>query len=274
MIYVCASAHNDATTVGLVLWKIRQVFSAFPREYHFLIADDGSTDSTAEVLESYQRVLPLTVIQQKPARGYAATIETLLRDALARSDRPKRDFAITTHPNFEVSPEALPLLVRAMESGADLVVAEDETVDSSFARRFVRRNASWLLRPGLRVPGVQDLLSGVCAVRLSTLRYCLGESKAAFLQTEGRAARAELVARTAAVARQISVISSPPSNGPIPAVPEGTAFSLALELFRAGRRLRVPAPTAEVRRPADRSAEKPAEKPVEETHEHEVEEVS
>src|SRR6267378_4317884 len=121
MIYFCAAAHNDATTVGLVLWKVRQVFSSFSREYHFLVADDGSTDTTAAVLESYQRVLPLSLIRYEGHQGYAACVEALLKDALTRSDRPKRDFAITIHADFEVSPDTLPLLVRAMESGADLV---------------------------------------------------------------------------------------------------------------------------------------------------------
>lgn len=248
MIYVCAAAHNDAATVGLVLWKVRQVFSAFPREYQFLVADDGSTDTTAEVLESYQRVLPLSLVRHERRQGYAASVEALLRDALARSDRPKRDFAITIHATFEVSPETLPLLVKAMESGADLTVAEDTEADGSFARRLVRRSAPWLLRPGVRVPGVRDLLSGVCAVRLSALRFCLPESQAGVFQTDGTCARAELVARTAAVARQISVVSSPPWTGPVPPSVQGSAFSLALDLFRAGRRLRVPAPGVEVRR--------------------------
>jgi glycosyltransferase involved in cell wall biosynthesis len=62
MIYVCIPSYNEAATVGLLLWKIRQVFSAFEREYQLLVADDGSTDATAEVLDPYSRVLPLTVV--------------------------------------------------------------------------------------------------------------------------------------------------------------------------------------------------------------------
>src|SRR5439155_1237045 len=50
MIYVCVPAHNEARTVGLVLWKVRQVFTAFPREYQLLVADDGSSDDTGVVL--------------------------------------------------------------------------------------------------------------------------------------------------------------------------------------------------------------------------------
>ena len=63
MIYVCIPSHNEAATVGLLLWKIRQVFAGFPREYQMLVLDDGSTDATAEILEPYSLVLPLTVVR-------------------------------------------------------------------------------------------------------------------------------------------------------------------------------------------------------------------
>ncbi len=248
MIYICIPTHNAAVTVGLVLWKVRQVFSAFPREYHLLVADDGSTDATGEVLAPYLRALPLSLIRHEQRLGYAASVEVLFRQALSRSDRHKRDFAVTIHADFSISPAALPDLVRAMESGADLVVAEALDRETSVAMRLVRRSAPWLLRPGVNVPGVRDLLSGVCAIRLATLRHCLKDSGQSLLESHGVSAWPELLARTAAVARQISVVSllPPEQKGPKPAA--GSAIRLALELFRAGRRLRVPAPAVEVRR--------------------------
>jgi glycosyltransferase involved in cell wall biosynthesis len=88
MIYVCIPSRNEAPTVGLLLWKIRQVFAAFPREYQLLVLDDGSTDCTAEVLEPYARVLPLTVIRRASPEGYAASVEELLRKAVELTDRP------------------------------------------------------------------------------------------------------------------------------------------------------------------------------------------
>ena len=69
MIYVCVPVHNEARTVGLVLWKVRQVFTAFPREYQLLVLDDGSTDGTAQVLASYAKVLPTPISCTRP-RGW------------------------------------------------------------------------------------------------------------------------------------------------------------------------------------------------------------
>src|ERR1041385_8368564 len=82
MIYVCVPVHNEASTVGLVLWKVRQVFTAFQREYQIITCDDASTDGTADVLTSYARVLPLTEITHRTREGYAKSLEELLRTAL------------------------------------------------------------------------------------------------------------------------------------------------------------------------------------------------
>src|SRR5437773_11775123 len=104
MIYVCVPVHNEARTVGLVLWKVRQVFTAFEREYQIIACDDASTDGSADVLASYARVLPLTVIHHPSRHGYAKSLEELLRVPVQRTDRPTRDCAITRRADFRHAP--------------------------------------------------------------------------------------------------------------------------------------------------------------------------
>jgi hypothetical protein len=248
MIYVCVPSHNQGATIGLLLWKVRQVFTAFPREYQFLVSDDGSTDGTREVLQLYQRALPVTVMRTPTREGYAASVERLLREAVGRTDRPKRDCAITLPADFAVSPEALPDLVRRLESGADLVVGEQLDHRAPLLLRLVRRSAPWLLRPGLSVPGLRDLFSGCYAFRLATLRRCF-QDQPTLLRTDGWCANAELVARAAVHARQIATVPVTQGRAAQPAS-RPAAATLAIAMLRAGRTLRIPAPGAAVERTA------------------------
>jgi hypothetical protein len=201
MIYVCIPVHNEARTAGLVLWKVRQVFTGFAREYHLLVCDDASTDDTAEVLARYARVLPMTVISNQERQGYARSLEGLLKAALQRTDRPKRDCAITLHADFVHSPDAMEEMVKRLESGADLVVGEQSTLAGAVTRGF-RWCRAWVPRL-LRVPGVRDTVSGFLALRLVVLRQAIQPGTETLLTTDGWSANAELVARLIRHARKL-----------------------------------------------------------------------
>ncbi len=209
MIYVCVPVHNEARTAGLVLWKVRQVFTAFAREYHILACDDGSTDGTGEILASYGRVLPMTLVTHPARQGYSRSLEELLRLALQRTDRPKRDCAITLHADFVHAPETMEEMVKRLESGADLVVAEEARAlgRRSWGERWVRRFAPRLLP----VAGLRDSVSGFTALRLIVLRQATQRVAGGtpLLTTEGWCANAELLARLAPHARRVEAVPTP-----------------------------------------------------------------
>jgi glycosyl transferase family 2 len=244
MIYVCIPSHNEAPTVGLLLWKIRQVFGGFPREYHLLVADDASTDGTAEVLEPYARVLPLTLLRHDTRRGYAASVEALLRLALERTDRPKRDSAILMHADFAHGPSFLPDLVRRLESGADVVVAQGAiSGEASLGRRMIRRLAPLLLRGRVGVPEVSDVVSGFLAFRLITLRHAFKAQEGPLLTAEGWSANAQLIGRAARVARRVETISAVERHDLRHRSSRVRPWETALALWRSRRDLRLPPPS-------------------------------
>jgi hypothetical protein len=256
VIYVCVVAHDDAPTVahddaptvGLLLWKVRQVLAQHRWEYHLLVADDASTDDTPETLDLYQRALPMSVVRHESRCGYATSMEVLLREAIGRTDRPKRDVVVLLPADFSVSPAVIPDLLKRFSSGADLVVGETLDGRRPLGERVVRRWAPWLLRPGLNVPGLRDVTSGVCAIRLSTMKHCFRGQDGALLQTQGCCANAELVARAATEARQIAAVPVPVRPEAAGAAHDRGSLATAVELFRAGRQLRIPEPAARVQR--------------------------
>ncbi|MGH7579023.1 MAG: glycosyltransferase family 2 protein [Gemmatimonadales bacterium] len=259
MIYVCIPSHNEAATIGLLLWKIRQVFAGFPREYQLLVLDDGSTDATGEVLEPYARVLPLTLVHHEERRGYAASVQKLLRTAIELTDRPKRDAAILMHADFTHNPQVIPDLVRRIESGADLVVAEGKLEgEPSRPQRMLRRYAPQLLRGIVTVPGVRDVVSGFAIIRLVALRNAMRSHGNGFLVTDGWAANAELYWRTGRYARRVESVTSVERHDLRQRPSRVRPADEAMNLWRARSRFRA-TPIAPPAEPAARDAERQAE---------------
>ena len=249
MIYVCIPSYNEAPTIGLLLWKVRQVFAGFPREYQLLVLDDGSSDGTSDVLERYTRVLPLTVTRHEERKGYAASVEELLRQAVERTDRPKRDCAILMHADFAHGPNFIPDLVRRIESGADIVVAQGKLQgEPSRSRRLLRRLAPVLLRGAVTVPGVSDLVSGFSIFRLVTLRNAFRGNTAPLLTTQGWAANAELYGRTARHARRVETIAAVERRDLRQRPSRVTSWESAMAIWRSRGSLRLVPPPA---RPAE-----------------------
>jgi glycosyltransferase involved in cell wall biosynthesis len=247
MIYLCVPSHNEAATVGLLLWKASRIMEGSAREYHLLVGDDASTDQTPEVLAAYVKALPLTVLRSDTQLGYAATVERLLKEALRLSDRHKRDAAILIPADFTVDPDSLAEFFKRLDSGADVVVGEaDTSSEPDRWRRMVRHWAPRLLGSRVRVSGVRDVVSGYVAYRLIALRNAFRDRPERWLHAEGWAANAELLAWTAAGARRVETVTVVERVDRLQRPSRYQAWPRARELWAARRHLvKPPAPPPE-----------------------------
>ncbi len=217
MLYICIPSHNEAPTIGVLLWRIRKVFRDYSREYEILVYDDASTDDTTGALAPYHKVLPLTVLRGEKHLGYAGAVDALFRAAAQRTKYPRRDAVVLMQGDFTDQPEQLPELVKRFEGGADVVVAETAPITSTpdavrklatWARRASRL---WLVRAQLTVQGVADPFGTYRLFRITVVRDLVraaGDGRV----TDGpvRVANLVLLQRAAALARRVEAVSVEP----------------------------------------------------------------
>jgi glycosyltransferase involved in cell wall biosynthesis len=212
VLYFCIPAYNEAPTIGLLLWRLRKVFQEQPREYEVLVYDDGSTDATAETLEPYHKVMPLTVLGGARV-GYARALDALCREASSRTRYPRRDAIIILQGDFTDQPEHLPELIKRFDGGADVVVAERpaDALSAPQPVRALRRVAPWLVRPFVSVHGVRDPFTTLRLYRISVIRDLIKErGDAPLVEGEGWSANVDLLLRTAPHARRVETVELAP----------------------------------------------------------------
>ena len=209
MIRICIPCRDEDRTIGVLLWKIRQVMLDMGRDFHVYVLDDGSRDGTRALLEKYRRVLPLTVLAERRPIGYGRALEKLLKTAAGGTRYPKRDAIVTMQADFTEHPTHLRALVSTFEGGADIVACEAgaESANPPWTVRLTRRLALVALgRPTADAPGGDPLL-GFRAYRAVVVRKALrAAGNRPLITTDGWAANAELMKVLAPFARRIAQV--------------------------------------------------------------------
>jgi glycosyltransferase involved in cell wall biosynthesis len=143
--------YNEEKSIATTLNNLRQILELANCKYEIIVVNDGSTDSTGDLLRSY---LDVRIIEHIKNRGYGASLKTGIRQAkypiIAITD------ADGTYPN-----ERIPELV-ALTYDADMVVGA--RIGSKVKYSKIRKIPKWFLvrfAEWITMRSIPDLNSGL-----------------------------------------------------------------------------------------------------------------
>jgi glycosyltransferase involved in cell wall biosynthesis len=108
-------AYNDSGTIASLVIAALQSASRLTSNYEVIVVNDGSSDSTAEILDELARVYPqLKIVTHQVNRGYGGALRTGFATA-------SKDAIFYTDGDAQYDPSEVELLWAKMAPGVDLV---------------------------------------------------------------------------------------------------------------------------------------------------------
>lgn len=171
---VIVPMYNEQAGAELCVHRICEVLSTVPYQCELVVVDDGSSDTTASILDRLSEDLRnLTVIKHKVNQGYGAA----LRTGMAYAGNLSFDYALFMDSDLTNDPTDIPRFVEKMRAGHDVIKAtrysEGGTVSGVPAYRFaISRVGNWIAQFLYRLP-ISDCTNGFRAVRTNLLKHMM-----------------------------------------------------------------------------------------------------
>lgn len=171
-------AYNDAPTIGGLVEQVFALLQAAGRDFEVIVVNDGSADSTAEVLKQLQERYgeTLRVVTHPVNRGYGAALRSGFEAA-------SKDLVFYTDGDGQYDPAELPLLLQQLTPAIGLVNGYKIKRHDPLYRILVGKTYNWFVRRVFRLK-VRDVDCDFRLIRRALLQEACLESDSGVICVE------------------------------------------------------------------------------------------
>ena len=134
LVSVVVPALNESKTLEEVFDRVKKVMDALKRPFEFIVVDDGSTDNSLELLRDMYRQNPDEIVVISHYRSHGKSMALMQAFDMARGE-----IAVTLDADLQDMPEDIPLFLKKIEQGYDMVNGWRVDRKDSYVKRFVSR---------------------------------------------------------------------------------------------------------------------------------------
>lgn len=176
MIWIFLPAFNEEKALPRLLAQVDETFRLKGEPYRLVVVNDGSTDSTPQLLESFAGKLPLDVVTHPINRGLGET-ERDGFEFVAAHCRPE-DVIVRLEGDDTHDPKYIFTMIEKLQSGYDVVnTSRFQPGGGQLGVKRYHAVVSWLANQFMRVmfhiPGIRDYSCGFRVYRASVIQDAL-----------------------------------------------------------------------------------------------------
>lgn len=199
-IVVGLPAFNEESGLPKLLEKLIDLKGQMPKTFSILVVNDGSSDKTEEILQTYANKYPFVqYINHEVNKGLGKAMQTLLQHAVVTFE--EEDILITLDADNTHNPSIIPGLIKKLDAeDLDVVIASRFTkggkeIGLSVTRKMYSRGAKLFLKTFYPIPFVNDYSCGYRAYRVGYLKKAYSIYNGKLITTNGFECMVEILAR-------------------------------------------------------------------------------
>jgi len=188
MIVILLPAYNEEESLPRLMPKLKETLENMNEDYCVLVCNDGSSDGTQSILESYIGVLPLEIIQHDINRGLGESSRDLFERACKIAGQG--DVIVRLDCDDTHEPKYIPLIVAKVRNGFDVVIASrfapggGQTGVNGY-RSFISRSANLFMKVFFPISGLKEYSCGFRGYRAEKVKEAIDLFGNNFIQLKG-----------------------------------------------------------------------------------------
>jgi len=150
MLSIIIPAYNEEKRLGESLEKLIDFLKTYPAKVEVILVDDGSTDKTFQLAQSYQEKIPnfkIIKLEKNTGKGFAVK---------KGYEKAKGNIVLFTDSDFSTPITEVPKMVKKIKEGFDIAIGSRATKGSE-----VKKHQSWLRE---KLGRIANLLIKISAV--------------------------------------------------------------------------------------------------------------
>lgn len=124
---------NEEKNIDPLIQRIFGSLAVINAYYEIIFVDDNSQDNTVKIIKSYMDRYPITVYAKTGQKGKAQSLLEGFKHA-------KGSLICMIDADLQYPPEIIPKMIREIENGADIVVADRASHNETLMRKFTSRS--------------------------------------------------------------------------------------------------------------------------------------
>lgn len=172
-IFFIIPAYNEAENIPLLVESIDSKMKKMDLSYTIVIVNDGSTDGTKELVESYEGRFPIVLINHPKNKNVGEVFRSGFKYVLERSS--PGDVVITKEADNTSDISIMPAMLERIDKGCDVVLAScyakgGGIESTTIGRLILSSTANRILRSFFPINGVRTYSSFYRAYKAVSLK--------------------------------------------------------------------------------------------------------